>query len=392
MAAAITIGVLMMACAAPGPLPGSIHIGLQREPDSSSPGGTPLAIVVTQLSLTELGGLRSATLSTEAWQRIFVVEVADRNDAHVPVAGHYEVTNTGAEFIPVFPFDRGREYRVHFDPSKMPTPRAEPVVDMIVSLPKPNTARTEVRQIYPSGDVWPANLLRIYVEFSAPMAQQRDDGGRLKIVDEAGREVVGAFPPFDSDLLDWRMWSPDFTRYTAFFDPGRVKQGILPNRQMGRPLVVGRKYTIEVGADWSDAEERPLKAAYRRDFRVGPAVTTPIAISAWKIAPPKEATRDPLAIIFPRPLDHGLLQRMLGVELANGQSVVGEIRIDAGETRWTFTPREPWNPGNHQVVVSMEMEDPSGNRIDRAFEVTEGHINHGTWTSPRYTLPFFIPR
>ena len=60
-----------------------------------------------------------------------------------------------------------------------------------------------------------------------------------------------AFLPLESDF-----WNADHTRYTVFFDPGRVKRGILPNRDMGRALVAGRQYTLEVNADWPDAQGR----------------------------------------------------------------------------------------------------------------------------------------
>ena len=54
-------------------------------------------------------------------------------------------------------------------------------------------------------------------------------------------EVEGPFLP-----LDYEFWNADRTRFTVFFDPGRVKHGILPNKQMGRALKVGRSYTLLV--------------------------------------------------------------------------------------------------------------------------------------------------
>ena len=45
----------------------------------------------------------------------------------------------------------------------------------------------------------------------------------------------------------------------VFFDPGRVKDGILPNKQMGPVLEAGRTYTLLVREDWQDTNGLPLK-------------------------------------------------------------------------------------------------------------------------------------
>ena len=37
----------------------------------------------------------------------------------------------------------------------------------------------------------------------------------MKLLDGNGKEIPGAFLP-----LDYEFWSPDHTRFTAFFDPG----------------------------------------------------------------------------------------------------------------------------------------------------------------------------
>jgi len=73
-------------------------------------------------------------------------------------------------------------------------------------------------------------------------------------------------------------------------------------------------------------------------------------------------------VTFPRPLDHGLLMRAVGVR-RDGAAVVGDVRVDANETRWTMTPNEPWRRGDYAVIALGILEDLAGNRIGRAFEV-----------------------
>jgi hypothetical protein len=89
------------------------------------------------------------------------------------------------------------------------------------------------------------------------------------------------------------------------------------------------------------------------------------------LRPPTAGTRDPLIVTFSEPLDHGLLQRTLGVSEEGGASLPGQTDVVNGETRWTFVPKEPWRAGAYRLVVLTILEDLAGNRIGRAFEVDE---------------------
>ena len=185
----------------------------------------------------------------------------------------------------------------------------------------------------------PENHLRLYIVFSAPMGL---GGGsaHVRLLDEHGQPVADAFLPLDVDL-----WNADRTRYTILYDPGRVKRGIRPNAELGRPLTEDRRYTLVIDADWRDAAGQPLVAPFRREFRVGPARQRALEPAAWRLDLPARGTRDPLAVRFPVPLDYGLLQRALRVVTSGGRPLAGEIRVEQGETRWTFAPRAPWEPG-----------------------------------------------
>ena len=103
----------------------------------------------------------------------------------------------------------------------------------------------------------------------------------------------------------------------------RVKNGILPNKQMGRALRVGKSYTLLVRADWQDANGLPLKESFRRTFRVGPPDTHPLDTAQWRIEPPKAGAQSALVVTFPEPVDHGLLFRALGVR-RRGAVIDGE--------------------------------------------------------------------
>jgi hypothetical protein len=217
--------------------------------------------------------------------------------------------------------------------------------------------------VYPSGEIWPENMLRFYVHFSAPMS--RTSGVKfIHLVDEGGREEQDAILAAYADL-----WNDDATRLTVFFDPGRVKRGVGPNLDLGRAIIKGHRYAIVIDADWPDAQGQPLAEAFRREFTAGPAAHDGLSLADWHLTPPAAASPRPLAVVFPAPLDHALLGRAMGVKTTDGREVPGRIATGAHETAWTFTPDEPWVAGPYQLVVLTLLEDPAGNRVGQPFEI-----------------------
>ena len=323
------------------------------------------AIEVTGLSNRDLDRLRRMSWEQTDWERLLRVTVASDDGAQA-MLGTYAVTADTLRFTPRFRFDPGRLYDVRLDPSRLPGAGRSPAVTISVGRPAPPAGPpTDVLQVYPSGETLAENQLRMYIQFSAPMGRR---GGleHMRILDEAGKEVEDPFLPLDTDL-----WNHDATRLTVLFDPGRVKRGILPNVEMGRALRPGERYTLVISQAWTDAQGRPLASEFRRTFRVGPPDEHPIDVAAWRIDAPGPDSRDPVRVTFPKPLDHGLLHSALGVARGD-QAIPGAISVERGETRWLFTPREPWRAGHHSLVVLTTLEDPAGNRIGRAFEVPGG--------------------
>ena len=348
-----------------------------------------------ELKTIDIGGLSPSQLATlaksgwngEQWQALMRVSVKQPSGTpKAPaIAGRYAVAGNLLRFTPMFPFDDGREYEVALDVSLVPGSGVSGGPTLaVVSLPAIHrTPSTVVTHVYPSGSVVPANQLRLYLHFSAPM-DWRSGYDYLKLLDDRGEEVLDAFLPLDADF-----WNDDRTRYTVFFDPGRVKRGILPNRTMGRALEAGRRYTLVVRKDWRDGHGQPLKEEFRHQFTAAPAIEQALSMEAWKVVTPAAGTRDPVAVTFPAALDHGLLRRALGVS-RQGAAVEGDIAIEPGETRWTFTPRAAWQQGTYDLVALEFLEDLAGNRIGRAFEVDNFERVDTTSTPARTTLPLAI--
>ena len=329
-------------------------------------------IDVAGLPAEDVAHLERAAPSREGWQAVLRVHVA-REDSAVaelpPVLGDYAARDGVLRFTPRFPFVEGQRYEVVFDPSSLPSARLDsaPIplrtLRTTVEVPAPDgEPSTRVVAVYPTGPEVPENHLRLYIVFSAPMGLGSGNP-HVRLLDERGAPVADAFLPLDVDL-----WNADRTRYTVLYDPGRVKRGIRPNAELGRPLSADRRYTLAIDTAWRDAAGQPLVAPFRREFRVGPPRERALVPAAWRLDLPAGGTRDPLAVRFPVPLDYGLLQSALRVT-TGGEPLAGEIRVEQGETRWTFTPRAPWRPGEHQLVAAPTLEDVAGNRIGRPFEV-----------------------
>ena len=304
----------------------------------------------------------------EQWPAVFPVQVSGGAGTQ-PIAGEYVAHHGHVRFIPMYGFDKGRQFVAVFYPARIPGAgqeawRQKPIEFSFSVAAAPVVRSTIVQQVYPTGDTLPENMLRFYLEFSAPMGR----GGALehiRLEDESGREVVEPFLPVEADF-----WDPQRTRFTLFFDPGRVKRGIKPNRDMGRALVAGKRYTLVIDERWVDAQGQMLRQSHRRSFTAGRAEERGLDTGKWKLAPPRPGTRDALVVTFPWALDYGLLQRALTVHSrATGSHVVGDVAVAGHETEWILTPRDPWAAGDYMLRVQTLLEDPAGNRIGRAFEV-----------------------
>ena len=332
------------------------------------------AVDVVGLPADALSRLREAALTPEEWTGWLRISVAGGGEnvwEYPAVLGSYDVSDDAIHFSPLFDFEPGRSYRVVFDPARLPVRldgvtgawRSHSVEETVGEPASTRRPATTVADVYPTSDVVPENLLRLYISFSAPMGF-RGGSEYVHLVDEDGRVVEDPFLP-----LDVALWNETRTRYTLLFDPGRVKRGILPHERTGRAIVAGRTYTLVVEREWSDALGLPLAESFSRRYTVGPPEHRALDTAEWQVSPPSAGTRDPLEVVLPRPLDYALLQRALLVATARGEVVDGHTEIGAAETRWRFTPRTPWGAREYQVVARSVLEDPAGNRVGRAFEI-----------------------
>jgi hypothetical protein len=289
--------------------------------------------------------------------RVKVAEAEDRKDEGFPdISGDHEILGDGLRFIPHFPFESGVPFRAILDLGALGQPGLAEIQTLEFSCRRETTAaETEVKQVFPSNDVLPENLLRLYVLFSNPMQRGRaaDNIAILGPDGSSAPDVLYRAPV--------ELWDSNMTCLTILLDPGRLKRGVGPNRMLGPPLRAGQRYTLAVGPGIIDMHGRPLCEGFAKSFSVSEAVREPVAIAKWTIRPPEMGGRQPLELVFPSQLDWAQLWRGITVASETGQLIGGRIDIDLGETRWRFTPDAPWQEGAHSVRVSPGLEDICGN-------------------------------
>jgi hypothetical protein len=357
-----------------------ISIQLSSEP--------PQRFEVRGLSRGALAALEQGNWPTERWSRLFSVRVEQNNVKGEPPAilGSYAVRSGMVIFIPRFPLQPGLSYRASFDSSQLPIPGAERAsVTVRFDVPKtaPRTATT-VKHVYPSAHKLPENQLKFYLHFSAPMS--RGEAYRhIHLLESPGKEVTLPFLELDEEL-----WDRDSKRFTLFFDPGRIKRGLKPREDVGPSLKENKSYVLVIDRDWPDAHGNPLKSSYRKTFQVGPPDNQPPEPKNWKISAPEAMTSRPLIVDFGKPMDHALLARLLAVEDSRGERINGRIGIVNEESRWEFTPAQPWREGPCTLIVDTALEDLAGNAIGRPFEVDVFHPIQAQAPAKTLRVPFRV--
>ncbi|HEX5587034.1 MAG TPA: hypothetical protein VFZ17_06975, partial [Acidimicrobiia bacterium] len=296
---------------------------------------------------------------------VFASELVDDDDGrrvpavlvnHLqPMVGEYRLDDHGITFVPRFPFLAGRSYTVLVGGLGAGAP---------LSIELPAIAEgpaTTVAAIHPSDAVVPRNLLRCYVQFSAPMSE--GDAARcVRLVDDTGDPIPGALLEMEPEL-----WDPRRRRLTVLLDPGRIKRGLAPHREAGYPLREGARFGLVVDGAMRDARGVPLAATARRDYDVSPDVRGRVDPNDWRLTPPRIGTRMPLVVDFDRSLDRALLEHCLAVVRDSGV-VRGSAGVRDGERSWTFVPDAPWPDVEHHLVIDPMLEDVCGNSVLRVFD------------------------
>lgn len=352
---------------------------------------TPVRVEVDGLQGAFLDALRGVDWPKERWQQLLAVR-AEQGDLQADIglpamAGEYSLGPGTLKFVPQFPPAPGVRYVATFRPGALPH-GASTTVEVLTSVfqapRRPSGPPTLVSRIYPSAGTLPENQLKFYVHFSAPMSRgQIYDHIHLR--EETGKEVELPFLQIDEEL-----WDPDLKRLTLLIDPGRIKRGVRPLEEVGPALVQGKRFRLQIDADWLDGNGRPLGAPFEKRFAVGPPDRTPPDPAKWKLHAPASGGRASLTVDFPDPMDHALALRMIQVVDAAGAPIAGTADLTDEERRWTFQPEASWRAGAYHLVVPTTIEDLAGNNIGKPFEVDLFEGVQRRITTPTVKLPFRV--
>ena len=331
------------------------------------------AVEIRGAARPTLRRLEALTPDDATWGRLVVVSVDDSTrpaGSNTPaIIGRYEVADGAIRFEPRFPFDEGTAYRVIVDTARLMRETAgaatngDPLMYRFAIPAVAHARTTRVVGVYPSAARLPANLLRFYVETSAPM-EVGNALERIHLLDEAGRKVEGAFLTLEEEL-----WDPARRRLTLLLDPGRVKRGVRTNVESGAPLVAGRRYRLVIDDEWKDGSGAALASGFEMAFETIPDDRQSPNPAQWSLTPPPQGTRSALHVSFGESLDHALANRLIEVVDGRGQPVPGSGALVANDSTWTFAPTAPWKPGEYALRVGGALEDLAGNNIARLFDV-----------------------
>ncbi len=331
--------------------------------------GDPPVLEITGVDKTHLAAIAGAKLTAEEWPKVAraVVDAGTPEEAakKPPMAGEWSVAGDALRFEPQYPLVPGTKYRVFCDLSSAPRAKikSEPFA-LAVFIPKPAPGpRVSIAAVYPSANRLPENTLRVYVQFSGPVARG-DVYKRVKLTRDDGKVIATPFLEIDEQL-----WSADGTRITLLFDPGRVKRGLVPREEEGPILEEGRRYTLEVDGKWQDVEGRPIVAGHKKTFDVFAPDDQPVWPDNWSLMAARANSDAPLIVKIAKPLDRALLDRMLWVTDAAGKKVEGTLTVGGGERVVTFAPKNPWLKGDYKLMINASLEDVCGNRVGEPFEV-----------------------
>lgn len=341
--------------------------------------GGAAEIVVTNLPAHVASKLRQfCEPGTQPWTDYLLVTTApgrtkEADVERTPMLGNYRVAERELYFTPRFPLAKGVTIEAYFNQDGnlkqvMKDSRlggwAYNLVTQTFSVEKPLTLEdTRVAAVYPTANTLPENLLKFYIQFSAPMSRgQAYDC--VHLFETGGKEVDMPFLELSEEL-----WDPRGRRLTLFIDPGRIKRELKPRQEMGPVLVEGKSFTLVIDAKWRDAEGNPLKAAFRKTFKAGPSDEQMPDAKQWTIQTPTAGTKEPVIVAFPESLDFGLLERVLSITGAKGETIAGKVEIADLERRWAFTPEQAWPAGAYYLIAQAILEDLAGNNLARPFEV-----------------------
>lgn len=269
----------------------------------------------------------------------------------VAMLGAYKLIDDQFVFTPLISLLPGTSYDVLFQ-SK--------VISKLKIPSTPSAVLPYLVAVYPTEDTLPENLLKLYLQFSAPM-REGDALQHITLLNEHNDTVQNVF-------LNLDLWNTERTTLTVWLDPGRIKRDLIPNRRMGKPLEKGRPYTLSVSGEWKDIQGSSLRQSYSKKFMVGARDSIAPEPAQWLLQLPEAETGKALSINFREPLDYFLIRETIRITDEKGTRIKGNLNVLHKERGVEFFPEKGWQSGRYRIQVFSYLEDLAGNNLSRLFD------------------------
>ncbi len=312
---------------------------------------------------------------------VYFGEVPSRLDAP-KIIGKFKCADSQLIFKPKYGFSSGASYTVFVKSISNVEER------FIVKVPEIKLEpSTYIKTVYPTSSKLPMNQLKFYIEFSAPMRLGNAfEHIHLYKMPEMKLEADAFF------VTTEEFWSPNKTRLTILFDPGRIKRGVASNLQLGLPLVKGYSYKLIIDSVWLDNNNVKLINGYEKQFEVTSVDRQSPNPETWNITFPKTVNKSPIRIDFKEAMDYGLLYSSIAIIDDENTIIEGEVMLLDNESKWEFTPKHNWTLGGYKIMIDPWLEDLSGNNLNRKFDVNLNSENDKPKNIKEVIIPFEINR
>ena len=146
--------------------------------------------------------------------------------------------------------------------------------------------------------------------------------------------------------MERELWDLERRRLTLLLDPGRIKRGLVLNKESGCPLIEGVRIVVSVNVNFREAAGRRLWAGTELRYEIGPPPRVRVNLADWRCHWPAAGSTNPLTIDFDRPLDYELLEHSLWVTNASGVALPGKVSVGPADRSWRFETESPWGRGS----------------------------------------------
>ncbi|MBV6644725.1 MAG: hypothetical protein KI790_04720 [Cyclobacteriaceae bacterium] len=243
----------------------SIRIRFQDDPSKSDFGCTQVVF-----SQEYSQRLRDISWTKDLYREllsVYVAQEAPKDTSTPPVLGSYEIQDGALIFRPRFIPPPDIHYTIIFNTRKFGKLLGREVAEIsplvkTVQLPTLETqSLAYVIGISPPTSHVPANLLRVYIHFSAPMGDH-NPYQYLSLFDDTGNKITDPFVEIPQGL-----WDANRKRLTVFLHPGRIKRGVGPNVKSGPIMEEGHSYKLVLSKKLKDTNGVPMTSTFEHTFR-----------------------------------------------------------------------------------------------------------------------------